>query len=250
MIDPKVVTQQLRQVGCDYMLWGNTETRELHKVLMDGEQIKQAVNGYYDGGFALLCVTNFRVLVVDKKPFLLTVEDLRYDMIAEVDYSARIFTSILHVYTPLRTLVFTSWSTARLRKSMNYIQQRVMEMRNNDFLASQFTQQAMPQQQAPQRTQIKETPFAGHGTQHIPQMVPTYHGTQHPIAQFDEYKHPAGASQSQAEPLQTEQTEMPEASSSTATVPYPHPQPLARRLVNPYTKVPLLARRRKYPSFY
>lgn len=242
MVDPKIVSRQLRQIGCDYMFWGHTETSELSKVLMDGEQITQAVNGYYDGGFALLCVTNFRVLVVDKKPFLLTVEDLRYDMIAEVDFSSRLFTSVLHVYTPLRTLIFTSWSMTRLRKSMNYIQQRVMELRNNDFLASQFVQQAMPESQQPQtRTQVKEVPFSSsQRTQHIPQMVPTYHGSQQPISEFDEYDHQANQSA----------VETSDQNSAAVMATPVYSQPLARRLVNPYTKVPLLARRRKYPSFY
>lgn len=246
MVDPKIVSRQLRQIGCDYMFWGHTETSELPKILMDGEQITQAVNGYYDGGFALLCITNFRVLVVDKKPFLLTVEDLRYDMIAEVDFSSHVFTSVLHVYTPLRTLMFSSWSMARLRKSMNYIQQRVMELRNNDFLASQFVQQALPPSQQPQtRTQVKESPFHSSSaprTQHIPQMVPTYHGVETTISEFDEYKHEQaeGTTAIEAEP-------QPELAQAT---PSPYVQPLARRLVNPYTKVPLLARRRKYPSFY
>ncbi|QQS19093.1 PH domain-containing protein [Candidatus Saccharibacteria bacterium] len=141
MVSMKQITKQLRQIGCDYAVWGRSEIRELTNILMDDEQIQQAVNGYYDGGFALLCVTNYRVLIVDKKPLALTVEDLRYDMIAEVDYSSRVFTSVFHIYTPMRTLIFTSWSISKLRKSMNYIQQRVMELRNNDYLVGQFIQQ-------------------------------------------------------------------------------------------------------------
>ena len=207
MTDTKSINKQLKEIGCDYAVWGRTEIHELSNVLMEDEQILQAVNGYYDGGFALLCVTNYRVLVIDKKPFLLTVEDLRYDMIAEVDYSSRIITAVLHVYTPLRTLMFTSWSMPRLRKSMNYIQQRVMELRNNEFLASQFeAQQATNAMEGLQNIQEHQ--------QRVPQMVVTRHGVNNPPAQFDRYKRPQ------------------------------------KTLINPYTKVPLLARRRRYPSFY
>ena len=165
------------------------------------------VNGYYDGGFALLCVTNYRVLIVDKKPLALTVEDLRYDMIAEVDYSSRVFTSVFHVYTPMRTLIFTSWSISKLRTSMNYIQQRVMELRNNDYLMGQFMQQNQP----------KSVTFASGKRwqrQAVPQMVPTKSTSEKPVAEFDAYKLPV------------------------------------RPMLNPYTKVPLLSRRRRYPSFY
>lgn len=213
MVSTKQVSEQLRKVGCDYAVWGRSEIRELSNILMDDEQIMQAVNGYYDGGFALLCATNYRVLIVDKKPFTLTVEDLRYDMIAEVDFSSRMFTSVLHIFTPMRTLIFTSWSTSKLRKSMNYIQQRVMELRNNEFLAMQFAlNQNLANDQGRQRAPIKQrSPMALN--QQVPQMVPKVAGEEHPLSEFDGYA----------------------------------PRP---KVMNPYTKVPLLSRRRKYPSFY
>jgi hypothetical protein len=202
------ISEQLRQVGSDYALWGRSEIRELTNVLMDEERIMQAVNGYYDGGFALLCTTNYRVLIIDKKPFALNVEDLRYDMIAEVDYSSRIMTSVLHIFTPMRTLIFTSWSMARLRKSMNYIQQRVMELRNNDYLMSQFAQQ----QGKPAGAKLASGKLWQR--QSVPQMVPTVATSEQPTSDFDQHT------------------------------------PSVKPLLNPYTKVPLLSRRRKYPSFY
>lgn len=210
MVDAKIISEQLRRIGCDYAIWGRSEIHELSTILMDDEQIMQAVNGYYDGGFALMCTTNYRVLIVDKKPLTLTVEDLRYDMIAEVDFSSRVFTSVLHIYTPMRTLIFTSWSTAKLRKSMNYIQQRVMELRNNEFLAAQF---AMAQGTARARPQSKQKKPKPQTRQSVPQMVPTTTTSTNPVSEFDDYRAP-------------------------------------QRVVNPYTKVPLLSRRRKYPSFY
>lgn len=241
MVSQKSITKQLRQIGCDYGIWGRTEIHELGNIIMDNERIMQAVNGYYDGGFALLCVTNYRVLVVDKKPFLLTVEDLRYDMIAEVDFSARIITSILHIYTPIRTLMFTSWSISRLRKSMNYIQQRVLELRNNDYLASQFAvtsaQKAAATPLVQQQTMSKK------------------------IFQLRQARRVAPESQeitdipNQVDSMQTDTFQVnatAEAPKETALPPniYARPYQSAQRLMNPYTKVPLLARRRKYPSFY
>jgi hypothetical protein len=208
MVKSEAVTQQLRRIKCDYAVWGRTEINELSGILMDDEEIVQAVNGYYDGGFAMLCVTNYRVLVVDKKPLALTVEDLRYDMIAEVDFGSRIVTAVLHIYTPLRTLIFTSWSIGRLRGGMNYIQQRVMELRNNEFLSSQFAQQAG----APRPNSESENTITF--LSHVPQMTPHYKNTNMPPSEFE-----------------------------------PRLQ-VQRPLANPYTKVPILARRRRYPSFY
>ncbi len=241
MVSQKSVTKQLRQVGCDYALWGRTETRELANILMDNERIMQAINGYYDGGFALLCTTNYRVLVIDKKPFLLTVEDLRYDMIAEVDYSSRILTAVLHIYTPLRTLMFTSWSMTRLRKTMNYIQQRVMELRNNDFLASQFATaaaQKTPLQQPVQRKVERKKLFPLYQSRHASQNL-NFQTTQQNLPQS------TGAAGYMLQP----ETGLQEQAAQTGAA-IPRTYQAARQLINPYTKVPLLARRRKYPSFY
>lgn len=130
MITQSQVEQQLKRLHCNYAFWGSTEVAELPKLLMDGEQIAAAVNGYYEGGFGLLVATNFRVLVIDKKPFTLNVEDLRYDMITEVTFGARIITATMHVSIPTRTIYFVSWNIDRLHKAMRHIQQHVMDARN------------------------------------------------------------------------------------------------------------------------
>jgi hypothetical protein len=140
MVSFKHVEEQLKRVGCNFTFWGRSEIRELANVLMPEETIAQCANGTYENGFALLCVTQYRVLLVDRKPMLLTLEDIRYDMIAEVDYHTRLLNSTVRIFTPMRTLVFTSWSQHRLRASVNYIQQRVMELRQHGMgvTAQQF----------------------------------------------------------------------------------------------------------------
>jgi len=134
----KEVEEQLQHVGCNYKMWGRAEIRELSNVLMPDEKIAQAVNGTYEGGFALLCVTAYRVLLIDRKPMLLTVEDIRYDMMSEVDFHNRLLGASIRIFTPMRNLVFNSWSNVRLRKSVNYIQQRVMEIRHHDVSSQQM----------------------------------------------------------------------------------------------------------------
>ena len=148
MISLHEVEEQLKQVGCNFKLWGRSEIRELSNVLMPEEKIAQAVNGTYEGGFAMLCVTNYRALLIDRKPMLLTIEDIRYDMMSEVDYSNRVFGATIRIYTPMRNLVFNSWSIPRVRKSVNYIQQRVMELRQHNMVVGQLQGQligAVPQ---------------------------------------------------------------------------------------------------------
>lgn len=137
MVSMQYIEEQLKRVGCNFRFWGRPEIRELANILLPDEIIAGCTNGRYEGGFALLCVTNLRMLLVDRKPMFLTLEDIRFDMIAEIDYSSRLLDSTLRVITPNRTLVFNAWGSHRLRSMLNYTQQRVMEIRQ-PHLAHQF----------------------------------------------------------------------------------------------------------------
>ena len=212
MVNAKSISQQLRKIGCDYALWGRSEIRELTHILMEKEEITQAVNGYYDGGFALLCITNYRVLIVDKKPLALTVEDLRYDMIAEVDFSARIFTAVLHIYTPMRTLVFTSWSMGRLRRGMGYVQERVMDLRSHDMLTTQFMQQ--------------QVATNAHGARAVRRSARRFIESQQVLPKAAMYGAMGG---------------------TDTRDPYTIP---LKPFTNPYSRIPLMSRRSRYPRFY
>ncbi|HUB94083.1 MAG TPA: PH domain-containing protein [Verrucomicrobiae bacterium] len=189
MVSFREVEEQLKHVGCNFKVWGRSEIRELSNVIMPDEKIAQAVNGTYEGGFALLVVTTYRVLLIDRKPMLLTIEDLRYDMIAEVDFNNRLTGATLKILTPMRSLVFNSWSITRLRKCTNYVQQRVMEIRQHSLTTQQFQGQLI--------------------------------GTPQPLPGLS-----------------------PQLTSPTQPVGTPYTP------MNPYTKVPLLSRRRRFPSFY
>jgi hypothetical protein len=157
---------------------------------MPDEIIAGCVNGRYEGGFALLCVTNHRLLLVDRKPMFLTLEDIRFDMISEMDFSARLLESTVRISTPNRKLIFTGWSQHRVRNIMNYTQQRVMEVRQH-YMMQQFQQPAVSAQQS--------APMVG------------------------------GLAMQGNTTIQT-----------ASMAPYP----------NPYTKMPILMRRRRYPKFY
>lgn len=139
------VEKQLKRIGVNFQYWGRAEKRELCNILTDNEQIVAAVNGRYEGGFAMLVATNQRLLLVDKKIWFLTVEDVRYDMIAEVDYSARLIEAILHVMTFNKTLIFRTTNKRHLRPLTNYVQQRVMELRQHGYSEQmQLSRAAIP----------------------------------------------------------------------------------------------------------
>jgi hypothetical protein len=137
MIDLRALEEQLKRAGCNFRFWGRAELKELQRILMPDETIAYGVNGRYSGGFAFLCVTDRRLLLIDHKPMYLSLEDVRFDMIAEVDYNYRMLDASIRIFTPNKSLVFSTWSQHKLRELAMYTQQRVMEIRQY-YLGQQF----------------------------------------------------------------------------------------------------------------
>lgn len=128
MVSQKSITAQLKKIGFSQHAWGRAEVRELPNIILPEEEIFECVNGTYEGGFALLVATDVRVLLIDKKPFnYLTVEDLRFDMINEIDYNHRAFGAYVDISTGNRDLKFRSYNQPRLRKLINHVQHCMAE---------------------------------------------------------------------------------------------------------------------------
>lgn len=138
MVTLRQVEEQLERLGCNFKFVGRAEIRELPAILFPEEHIAGAVNGRYQGGGALLVVTNLRLLLIDRKPFFLTIEDIRFDMIAEIDFNARLLNGSIVIITPAGRLVFSSLGQQRLRVMANYLQKKVMEARQQHFMEQQF----------------------------------------------------------------------------------------------------------------
>lgn len=132
MVILEIVEAQLNKVGMRNRFFSRPEVRELCHILAEGETIQHAVTGQYEGGFALMVATDRRVLLIDKKPWFLTMEDIRYDMVSEVDFYARLIDATVSIITLNKTLMFRSWKQSRLRDLVRYLQHRVMEVRHID----------------------------------------------------------------------------------------------------------------------
>ncbi|HEX7633367.1 MAG TPA: PH domain-containing protein [Candidatus Saccharimonadales bacterium] len=146
MIQKQEVEQQLKKVHFNLHGWGRSEARELPHILMPDEEIYEVVNGIYEGGFALLVSTNFRVLLIDKKPLnYLTVEDLRFDMINEIDYNHRLFGAHISISAGSKNLKFRSYNQPRLRKLITHVQHCMAEAK-----------QKQSSQQADQSTHLEQ----------------------------------------------------------------------------------------------
>lgn len=131
MVTQQEVERQLRSIGENFRYWGHAEAAELQHVLVPGETIMYCINGRYEGGFAMLCITDQRIILIDKKPLYLTMEDIRYDMVSEVDFSQRLLSATIAICTVNKKLIFSTWKAHILRKATSYLQNRVMEFRQH-----------------------------------------------------------------------------------------------------------------------
>lgn len=145
MVNPDEVKRQLAEIGANSLLWGRAELRELPKILFQGETLHHVLNGRYEGGFAILCATNYRVLLIDKKPFYLTLEDTRYEMISDVQFNHRLIDASIWIGTVHKRLTFMAYNHAKLRNMTHFIQEQVMSSRQQ--LQPQTEPQPLPQLQ-------------------------------------------------------------------------------------------------------
>jgi SAM-dependent methyltransferase len=151
MVQLTDLERQLKVIGANYKFFGRPEIRELAKILNKDEVVYEAVNGYYEGGFALLVLTDHRLLLIDRKPMFLTLEDIRFDMISEVDFNHRLLNAMSRIYTPNKSLIFSSWNHGKLRKLVNHLQDQVTRSRQQSYMThDQFRQYAQNQVQQPQ----------------------------------------------------------------------------------------------------
>lgn len=129
MVSAKSVEEQLKKLHFNRG-WNGPEIAELATILLPDEEIFECVNGWYEGGFALLCATNVRVLLIDKKPFkFLNVEDVRFDTINQIDYFHRMFNASICISAGLKKLLFRSYNQPRLRKLITHVQHRMAEIK-------------------------------------------------------------------------------------------------------------------------
>jgi hypothetical protein len=138
MVSNQSVQEQLKKIGFNTSRWNRPECRELAAIILPDEKIFECVNGWYEGGVALLCATDIRILLVDKKPLrFLTVEDLRFDTINQIDYSHRLMDAHVNISAGMKSLTFRSYNKPRLRKLIGHVQHRMAEIKKYGLNESQ-----------------------------------------------------------------------------------------------------------------
>jgi hypothetical protein len=126
MVTKQTVQQQLRSINARIGVLAYREANELVAVLLEGEVLQQCVVGMYHDAVSLFCVTNLRVIVIDKRPLFVNIEDVRYDLISEVDFGGRLIDSSITMHSFGKAFRFTSWQHSRLRSAYGLIQQHIV----------------------------------------------------------------------------------------------------------------------------
>jgi len=98
------------------------EVAELSRLVLPDEKVLGVLSGFYSAGTATLCVTSKRLLLIDKKLFRLSYEDIRYESISEVSYAQQGFIASVNFYYVGRELRFRSWYRRELRALAEYVQ--------------------------------------------------------------------------------------------------------------------------------
>lgn len=176
MVHISVIQSQLTKLGIHLSRWFTPELKELQHIMMDNEKIIAAAPGRYFGGFALLVATDLRLLLIDKRTFFMTIEDTRYDMISEIDFSSRFYDLTVHIFTLNKQHNFTSVKYRnQLRDVCKYVQQRVWELRQMQGGSDGRQEAAIAQVQALNQTQPAGPPLATTTGASLPQIPQSLH---------------------------------------------------------------------------
>jgi len=138
MVHASKIEASLSKLNIKLSGWFRAELRELQQTMTDDEEIVALVCGRYYGGYALLAATNHRVLLIDKKTFFMALEDIRYDMISEINFSSHLLDSTITLFTVNKQHRFTSFKHKnQLRGLTNYVQKRVIQLRSSGPVVQQ-----------------------------------------------------------------------------------------------------------------
>ena len=121
MVAAASVNSQLRRVGFKARLFCRSEIKALRQVLQPGESMLQCIHGYYQGGSGLLVVTDNRVLLIDKRPFFLNLEEMTYDSPITAAMDRSLLQATILLKSGRKQLKFRSISDARLKHVVELI---------------------------------------------------------------------------------------------------------------------------------
>ena len=132
MTSKQAIVKRLRRLGAVNSFFGRAEVNSLYKILRADELLEYAIFGWYESdrghkGYGLLAATNQRLLIFDKVFTQYFVEDIPYDMVAEVDHGHGPLNGCLNVVARTQHFCFKSIKNTRLNKMSRLLEQKIQD---------------------------------------------------------------------------------------------------------------------------
>lgn len=116
------------------MFLGRAEINALPNILYEDEVIHHFASCGYPSGIAVLMTTDRRVLLVDKVPFSLIVEDVPYDCITSIDYGLGLITGWISINTFSKKLHMRRINRMRIPHIATHIQFKIRELNEKGLM--------------------------------------------------------------------------------------------------------------------
>lgn len=139
------VSEELKAVGVTRHGLAKSESRELPRILHDGEHIGGVIYGLISGGSsAMLVATDHRVIFLDHQILSMTMDELTYDVVSGVKSSTTgLFTSVvLHTRVTDYTFRYVNSNCAKI--FIKYIEGKRLEKGTFDQATGRHEQEAVP----------------------------------------------------------------------------------------------------------
>lgn len=127
------VKSQLHRLGFWARWWGRGEVAELPRILNDNEQILDVTGGICETGYAIMLLTDYRLIFVDKSFFHCRFDEVMLNMVGSVEYDTGMLAGKLQVTYRGGDLHLRAVPNARLRRFSALLEAKIqpneLEMR-------------------------------------------------------------------------------------------------------------------------
>ncbi len=125
MVSLNEVQAQLMSHESQFRYIGIAELKQLSWALQPGEQIMDCLKGWSGGMTTVLCATDKRLILLDKRTTKTTVQEIDYEFIQKLEHHDRGWSSVLRVHMSGKRYEFMSWHIKRLKTFHGYIERHV-----------------------------------------------------------------------------------------------------------------------------
>jgi hypothetical protein len=137
MVSFNDVQAQLIKLNSQFRFIGIGELKQLSYALQPGEQIFDCLKGWHKGTIAVICATDQRMIIVDKRTTKANLQywDIAYEAIDSLTHADRVWNAQLQVKTDETMYEFVSWHITRLKQLHAFIGRHISYVKERNEAA-------------------------------------------------------------------------------------------------------------------